>query len=550
MNRFIVSARKYRPSLFGEVRSQPQVTITLRNQLKEKRVPQVVLFCGPRGSGKTSCARIFAKAINCEALQESGEPCNACMSCTQFQTQTSMNIYELDAASHNSVEDARQLLEQVRYHPTSGKKVFIIDEVHMLSKAAFDTLLKNFEEPPSHVVFILATTERDKLPATFKDRCQMFDFLSISATDILAQLQHIAREEGIETDEEALHLISHRSEGSFREALHAFDKMVSFEGGKKLTKKAVLIHLHILDHSHYFDLTEKIKQGNVAASLKAYDHILRLGFESLHFINGLSRHFRNLLVAKTTSSSELLHTAPTINAQYTAQAKNIDLDFLCRSLEVTEQCELHYRERQDKRLHIELALIKLSRFHKATPMRSERELIPSQPVKAAPLTKSTTSQVSSPTSPTPLVQVKKSVEKSIPSPKPVARPLSTQGEKQDSTSLSLDSVKSAWKVYMEKLKEKGAMPAYATMKSPLSLEDNTIVLEIPNALQKNTLNAHAQDLLAFMRRTLQNPTLRIEARVTSLQKEKKKMTTVAEKMEHLTQKYPLVKDLKTGLDLG
>lgn len=534
MDSFIVSARKYRPSLFKEVRAQSQVITTLLNQLKNKKVPQVVLFCGPRGSGKTSCGRIFAKAINCEALEASGEPCNKCVSCTQFQQQTSMNIHELDAASHNSVEDVRQLLEQVRYHPASGRKVFIIDEVHMLSNAAFNALLKTLEEPPAHVVFILATTERHKIIPTILSRCQIFDFRPIPEVDIVQQLQYIAKKEGITADEEALHLISEQSEGSFREALHAFDKIVAFGGGKQLSKEGVLRNLQILDYTYYFDIIDALYQGNIGEALQIYNTILRSGFENQPFIKGISKHLRNVLVAQTTTSKELLQAASTVIQAYQAQAKRIDTRFLHKALMLLEQCELHYKERQDKRLHVEITLIKLSQLqaplspqsNTTPPSKKERvtPTIPHKEPKAAP-------QV---TKPLPTTS-----EKSNPS-----------ASKQPQKPLDIAQVSLHWKAYSEKLKKQGAMSALATMMCPITIEGDTIVLEIGNTLQKNTLHNHYDDLLAYLREQLDAPSLKVITRLVQKESNAKKPYTNHEKLKHLMNSYPAVEELQKALDLS
>ena len=550
MNPFVVSARKYRPSLFKEVRSQQQVITTLLNQLKSKKVPQVVLFCGPRGSGKTSCGRIFAKAINCENLQPSGEPCNQCVSCTQFQQQTSMNIHELDAASHNSVEDARQLLEQVRFHPASGKKIFIIDEVHMLSNAAFNALLKTLEEPPAHVVFILATTEKHKIIPTILSRCQIFDFYPIAEKEVFAQLQHIATQEGIEADEEALHLISEQSEGSLREALHAFDKIVAFGGGKKITKEGVLHNLHILDYTHYFNLTDALLKSQIGDALQAYHQILRLGFESQHFIKGLSQHFRNLLVAQTATSSDLLHAAPSLAKAYAQQGEHIPLPFLYEALAILAQAELHYKERQDKRLHVELTLIKIARVSSPSPTLAPPQKAPHPPVKtpstqpkASPAPRPVTA---SPPKPTP--SPKSTTAPPAPKQQTVSPASPSQGTSQ--VPLSPSEVKQHLEAYCAQLKDKVAPSVHATLKSPIALEGDTIVLQIANPLQQNTLYDHQDDLVRFLRSKLQRPQLRVRTQVVPLSDTTKKPATTQEKLQRLMKRYPAVADLQKDLELA
>lgn len=359
---FVVSSRKYRPQQFKTVKGQQHVITTLKNALKNKQLAQVFLFCGPKGTGKTTCARVLAKAINCTQLQATGEPCNTCRSCQNFQKQTSLNIHELDAASNNSVEDIRHLVEQVRYHATSGKKVFIIDEAHMLSKAAFNALLKTLEEPPKHVVFILATTEKYKIIPTILSRCQVFDFHRITPAQITSQLQYIAVQENIVCEEEALRLISHKAEGSLRDALSMFDLVVTFSANKKLTQEATLRHLHLLDHDYYFKVVVALCTGNIGDALLLYDEIVRLGFSGQDFVTGLSEHLRNLLVCQVADTLPLFNLATTTEQAYKTQAKQVSTSFLYKALELTHTCGLHYKNSQNKRLHIELMLVKVAQL--------------------------------------------------------------------------------------------------------------------------------------------------------------------------------------------
>ena len=361
MENFVVSARKYRPAVFEHVLGQPHITTTLKNAVKDKHLAQAFLFCGPRGVGKTTCARILAKTINCQQVTEDVEPCNTCPSCVSFNNASAMNIYELDAASNNSVDDIRALVEQVRYPPQAGQyKVYIIDEVHMLSSAAFNAFLKTLEEPPTYAIFILATTEKHKIIPTILSRCQIFDFHRIQPQDIVQQLQHIAAQEAITYEEEALHLISQKADGALRDALSMFDLIVTFASGKTLTYQDARKHLHVLDQAYYFQLTTAFLEGDSAKTLLMYDEILRAGFDGHHFITGLSMHLRNLLICQDPSTLPLLQVATSTREQYGLQAAQVGKDFLRKALEITSQCDLHYKSSQNQRLHVELALIELA----------------------------------------------------------------------------------------------------------------------------------------------------------------------------------------------
>lgn len=359
MDNFIVSARKYRPATFQTVVGQLHITGTLKNAIKNNQLAQAFLFCGPRGVGKTTCARILAKTINCKNLTEDAEACGVCDSCISFQNGNSFNIHELDAASNNSVEDIRSLIEQVRIPPQAGKyKIYIIDEVHMLSQAAFNAFLKTLEEPPNYAIFILATTEKHKILPTILSRCQIFDFNRIRVEDIAGHLKEIAIKEGISYDEDGLHMIAQKADGGLRDALSMFDQIVSFSN-KNVSYRAVIDNLNILDYDYYFKLTDAILQQDVANSLLIFDEILSNGFDGNHFITGLASHFRNLLVTKDSSTLKLLEVSEGIRQKYSQQSQAASASFLISALNISNQCDLNYKTSKNQRLQVELALIKL-----------------------------------------------------------------------------------------------------------------------------------------------------------------------------------------------
>jgi DNA polymerase-3 subunit gamma/tau len=359
MDNFIVSARKYRPATFQTVVGQLHITGTLKNAIKNNQLAQAFLFCGPRGVGKTTCARILAKTINCESLSPDTEACGVCHSCISFQNGNSFNIHELDAASNNSVEDIRSLIEQVRIPPQAGRyKIYIIDEVHMLSQAAFNAFLKTLEEPPNYAIFILATTEKHKILPTILSRCQIFDFNRIRVEDIAKHLAEIANKEGIAYDEDGLHLIAQKADGGLRDALSMFDQIVSFSS-KNVDYKSVIDNLNILDYDYYFKLTDAILSEDVANALLLFDEILSNGFDGNHFITGLASHFRNLLVCKDASTLKLLEVSEGIRQKYTIQSQLAPLSFLISALNISNQCDLNYKTSKNQRLQVELTLIKL-----------------------------------------------------------------------------------------------------------------------------------------------------------------------------------------------
>ena len=362
MENYIVSARKYRPATFESVVGQRALTTTLKNAIATGKLAHAYLFCGPRGVGKTTCARIFAKTINCMSPTADGEACNQCESCTAFNEQRSYNIHELDAASNNSVDDIRQLVEQVRIPPQIGKyKVYIIDEVHMLSASAFNAFLKTLEEPPRHAIFILATTEKHKILPTILSRCQIYDFSRIGVEDTVAHLAYVASKEGITAEPEALNVIALKADGGMRDALSIFDQVVSFTGGH-ITYKSVIENLNVLDYEYYFKLTGFFLENKISDALLLLNDVLNKGFDGSHFITGLSSHLRDLLVSKDPATLPLLEVGASIRERYQAQAQQCPLPFLYRAMKLCNDCDLNYRASKNKRLLVELTLIQVAQL--------------------------------------------------------------------------------------------------------------------------------------------------------------------------------------------
>jgi DNA polymerase III subunit gamma/tau len=359
---FIVSARKYRPVTFVSVVGQAHITTTLKNAIKNQQLAHAYLFCGSRGVGKTTCARIFAKTINCLNITPDFEACNECESCKSFSENRSYNIHELDAASNNSVDDIRMLIDKVRVPPQIGKySVYIIDEVHMLSQSAFNAFLKTLEEPPRHAIFVLATTEKHKILPTILSRCQIFDFNRISIQDAANHLKYVAQSEGITVEDEGLNVIAQKADGAMRDALSIFDQIVAFSG-KDITYKNVIENLNVLDYDYYFKLTDAFLRDDMVEAILILDDILRNGFDVYHFITGLSSHFRDLLVCKNPQSVRLLEVGSTIGERYKMQAQNASVDFIYDALAVCTDAELQYKNAKNKRLFVEFVLVKLARL--------------------------------------------------------------------------------------------------------------------------------------------------------------------------------------------
>ena len=570
MGEFIVSARKYRPTTFKQVVGQSAITTTLINVISENHLAQSFLFCGPRGVGKTTCARILAKTINCQNINEKVEPCNSCESCTSFNESNSFNIHELDAASNNSVDDIRNLIDQVRFAPQIGNyNIYIIDEVHMLSSAAFNAFLKTLEEPPSHAIFILATTEKHKIIPTILSRCQIFDFKRISTDDIVSHLTFVAESENILAEQDALHIIAQKSDGSLRDSLSIFDRLASFSKG--ITYKLVIENLNILDHDYYFKITNSILEQDISNVLLTFNIILENGFDGHHFINGLASHFRDLLVSKDKETLVLLEKGKALKQQYLEQSNNCEQTFLLRALDICNKCDVQYKTSKNQQLLVELTLMKLCS------------------IGIEELKKKTTNSIKLPTSSpkqekvvadaiTEIKKEEQKVEVLIEKPKQTQ----TNGveiEKQDSKISQLISIsdlpdplkdeqrqetikdkkknefnneelQKVWQEYISIQKEKGK-PNFATtldMNSPVLKEGNQVEILISNKSQEIVIEKEKIDLHEYLRKKLENDAIEVITKIQENNKEKVPYTN-KDKYEQMTKENPKLQSLKEKLGL-
>jgi DNA polymerase-3 subunit gamma/tau len=599
MDNFIVSARKYRPATFQTVVGQLHITGTLKNAIKNNQLAQAFLFCGPRGVGKTTCARILAKTINCESLSADAEACGVCHSCISFQNGNSFNIHELDAASNNSVEDIRSLIEQVRIPPQAGRyKIYIIDEVHMLSQAAFNAFLKTLEEPPNYAIFILATTEKHKILPTILSRCQIFDFNRIRVEDIAKHLAEIAHKEGIAYDEDGLHLIAQKADGGLRDALSMFDQIVSFSS-KNVNYKSVIDNLNILDYDYYFKLTDAILSEDVANALLLFDEILSNGFDGNHFITGLASHFRNLLVCKDASTLKLLEVSEGIRQKYTIQSQLAPLSFLISALNISNQCDLNYKTSKNQRLQVELTLIKLCHIPAAVnlstagipamqdgqvkkklnpveePLISEVTLpiqetsIPIPAIVSEPITRE--SVVEEPAvSPSPEAMVEETAVKItipklssgtnsplIPNLNDLEANYSKKEEIQTAVMMgesklefSSDSMLKFWNAYAEKIKKEGKINIFTIMTAnpPVLLDNFLIELLIENKIQEDLLSSEKVELLNYLRVEMKNFSIDFQTKYME-QTQKKRLYTSSDKYQHMLEKNPNLEEFKRRFNL-
>ncbi|MGP8215630.1 MAG: DNA polymerase III subunit gamma/tau [Bacteroidia bacterium] len=572
MEDFVVSARKYRPSTFKSVIGQKAIVNTLKNAIANHHLAQTFLFCGQRGVGKTSCARILAKTINCLNLTEETEACNKCESCLSFNDGRSMNIHELDAASNNSVDDIRGLIEQVRFAPQLGKyKVYIIDEVHMLSQAAFNAFLKTLEEPPAHAIFILATTEKHKIIPTILSRCQIFDFKRIQLKDVAEHLAYIASQEGINAAPEALHIIAEKGDGSMRDSLSIFDQMVSF-AGKELTYKKVIDNLNILDYDYYFKVTDAILQADVPTALLLFDEVLNNGFDGHLFISGLGEHFRNLIVAKNPVTAALLEKGGQLKEKYVWQAVQYPEAFLFSGLSILNQSDVSYKMAVNQRLLVELTLMKLCNLAVAktdapaasvasAPAAAKPAAAAAVPVApkvtpAAPAPKvAEPKQDYKPGTPPPAQAPPKKIN--MPSinkmlgdtPKPQTQAAEKQEEGQPLTD---ELLLKAWAEYIELNKEKKmGLCSILRQTIPKKSAEKPSLMEVTVAstMQQQSIEEERSNLLDFLRNRLKHPALQMAINISKTETQRKPYTQ-EEKYLHMKEKNPVVEKLKDQLDLG
>ena len=603
MDKFVVSARKYRPQTFDTVVGQSHITTTLKNAIRHNQLAHAFLFCGPRGVGKTTCARILAKTINCEHQTKDGEACNKCQSCISFNEGTSMNIHELDAASNNSVDDIRTLVDQVRFAPQAGKyKVYIIDEVHMLSSSAFNAFLKTLEEPPPYAIFILATTEKHKILPTILSRCQIFDFKRITNNDTVVHLQEICEKEEIKAEKAALQVIAQKSEGCMRDALSIMDKIVSFTNGK-LTYQNTLEHLNILDADYYFRLMDCMLKQDLSAAMLLYDDINKKGFEGDLVLNGFAEFIRNLLVCKDEKVAVLLEAVESFREKYISTAKSIAPSFLISALNIINEAEINYKAARNKRLHVELVIIKLCYLQQAIEISSDTGGISKKKVVESSLAfrtaaikplkvesqksevKSQKSGVRSQESEAKLVietslvkeaaeNYKSSEPQTSPkeslgtNPRPQTTKLSAldkirkqvkgngnngNGNDTINTPLDLESLQAGWNEYVQKLKSEKNPAGTNFDMAELKIQDaNSFIAIVTNNIQLRFIEQGGQKASQFLREKLHNNLLQFFIVMEENKEEKIPVGTPLTSREQflkMTERYPLVKELKDKLRL-
>ena len=566
MDNFIVSARKYRPQHFNTVVGQSHITNTLKQAIKNGKIAQAYLFCGPRGVGKTTCARIFAKTINCTNLTPDGEACDACESCVSFDSGASLNVYELDAASNNSVEDIRNLVDQVRFAPQLGDyKVYVIDEVHMLSNAAFNAFLKTLEEPPKHAKFILATTEKHKIIPTILSRCQVFSFNRIKSEDITEQLVHIANNEHITFEPEALSVISQKADGGLRDACSIFDQMVTFTGNH-LTYKAVVENLHVLDYDYYFKLTDAALNNRLPEVMVTFDDILKKGFDGHNFIIGFGEHLRNLLVSKDQYTVQLLEVSESLKQRFAQQAQQCPTPFLLKSLAVINKCDIHYKAAKNQRLQVEMALMQISYLNAASQdAEKKNELstgfgLPAENTKPLPQQQTPVTKFSSQpviqTSSKPVVgfselRIKSQfmLQDNGRNGQPVIETAVVVEENVADVPLSQERVDNAMKHYADEKAKEGLRQLYATLtSSKINLEGQTVVILLNNEVQRTMLTDIKQDMLDELRRLLTNKQTQLEIKVSEIMGEVKAYKP-QDKFKQMADKNPALNELKKRFDL-
>jgi DNA polymerase-3 subunit gamma/tau len=564
MENFIVSARKYRPKTFDTVIGQQSITLTLKNAIRSNQLAQAFLFCGPRGVGKTTCARILAKTINCSNLSPAIEACEECESCRSFNDSASFNIHELDAASNNSVDDIRNLVDQVRIPPQVGKyKVYIIDEVHMLSQQAFNAFLKTLEEPPPYAKFILATTEKHKIIPTILSRCQIYDFKRIGVEDIARQLSEVALKEGINADPEALHVIAQKADGAMRDALSMFDQIVSF-AGNTLSYETVINNLNVLDYEYYFRVVDQMLQGDIHQVLLILNEILDNGFDGQHFLIGLGEHLRNLLVCKDPSTIRLMETSEGIKSRYLKQSEACGVDFLLKSLDINNKCDINYKSSNHKRLHLEIALMQMCALQVARAVKPGSTAVPAQapPVQTAPVPATVRSQASN-ASPEVLPEPEPAPKRSKPGTglsikdninPPVAEDVALEDEEiyngsRLSEPFTQEQLEQAWNEVAAQFA--GRFPnLHSTLsrRKPVLKEDFNIELIIDNKVQEDEIRAKKFELVGLLKNRLKNDFIQVYTTISVSQQDVKPYTPM-EKFKKLAEKNSGIIRLKDQLGL-
>ena len=547
MENFVVSARKYRPDSFETVVGQPSITRTLKNAISTDQVAHAYLFCGPRGVGKTTCARIFAKTINCLNPSAESEACNACESCESFNENRSVNIHELDAASNNSVDDIRSLVDKIRIPPQVGKySIYIIDEVHMLSQQAFNAFLKTLEEPPAHAVFILATTEKHKIIPTILSRCQIFDFKRITVREMMSHLASVAKKESVEIDDTALNIIAQKADGSMRDALSIFDQVVSFSG-KKVDYHSVIENLNVLDYEYYFKVTKALLKGDYKKVLTIFDEVLENGFDARNYLNGLGRHFRDLLMCKDEETIKLLELSGEISDQYRVYSKSCSVNFLFKSLRIIGQADINYKQAKDPRLHVEISLMKLSALVKEpgldeAPVKVEKvegkvEKV-EEKVEESPANCHKPAPSNHVINPGP--RIKDYINRTTdpdPHEKQVQEETAVE-EPQTKLILNQENLNKLWLNFANKIKEdQPRLYNTLTTQNPVLDENKIVRVNMNNPLQEKAMNSIHPEILAFLTKRTGNEDIKIEM-IVARAKSEKKLYTQEEKFKHMQEQNP------------
>lgn len=574
MENFVVSARKYRPDRFDTVVGQEHVVQTLKNAIKNRHLAHAFLFCGPRGVGKTTSARLLAKTINCTNLSSDFEACNECDSCKAFNSNASFNIYELDAASNNSVDDIRGLVDQVRYAPQGAQyKIYIIDEVHMLSAQAFNAFLKTLEEPPPYAKFILATTEKHKILPTILSRCQVFDFHRIKIDDAVKQLKKICESEHIEAEEEALHVIGKKADGAMRDALSIFDRIVSFSGNK-ISYADVISNLNILDYDYYFRATNMLLSENIAGSLLLFDEILSNGFEAQHFLQGFSEHIRNLMVCKHPDTLKLLEVAPNVAAKFAQQSASCSSTWLLNALNLLNQTDFNYKLSKNHRLHVELALMKLCNLQRAIQISTHQPMVDEK--KKIDVSASVQTEITA----KPLVVA----EPKVTEPKPLVQPTlnevgtgkSTLDKLREQVARQKESEQQSNQQQTENIEEKGENKAFtqeeflaiwdgyiirleSTGKSRIAsflkespvrfLDPEKVDVELKSSLESEIMEDERMDLIPYLRKELQNFNFDLQFSINKDRIQHLSKISKPDQLKRMVDKNPILGDFVQGLGL-